>query len=374
MTATEPVFGLMAAALGLAVRNEDFQRAVMNGTEPGAAAVRAIEDDLRQHRVRLLIRNSQATDAAAERLLAIAREAKVPVLGVTETEPAGKTYQQWISGELDALDQALSASAMSAVELQDVTIALGGRAILDGVSLALREGEFVGLLGPNGAGKTTLMRAILGLVRPASGSIRVLGAPAAPGNAAIGYMPQSRAAPELRLRGRDVVGAALAGRRWGLPILSAADWAQVERALERVGAAALADRPLPELSGGERQRLLIAQAILGEPRLLLLDEPLISLDPSHQHAIVELARALQAELGLTVLFSTHELNPLLGAMDRVLCLGHGAAALGPVEEVITGPVLSRLYGAPIEVVRAGGRIFVMSGTHRVDADPHPAAA
>ena len=263
---------------------------------------------------------------------------------------------------------------MNPVALQDVTIALAGRAILEGVSLALREGEFVGLLGPNGAGKTTLMRAILGLVRPVRGSIRVFGAPAAPGNRGIGYMPQTRAAPGLRLRGRDVVGAALGGRRWGMPILGATERAQVERALARVGATHLAERPLDELSGGERQRLLIAQAILGEPRLLLLDEPLISLDPNHQQAVVNLARALQAELGLTVLFSTHELNPLLGAMDRVLYLGQGAAALGTVEEVITGPVLSRLYGAPIEVVRAGGRIFVMSGAHLVDADPHPAAA
>jgi zinc/manganese transport system ATP-binding protein len=127
---------------------------------------------------------------------------------------------------------------------------------------------------------------------------------------------------------------------------------------------------LVETSGGERQRLLLAQALLGRPRLLLLDEPLISLDPHHQQAVVELTRGLQQELGIAVLFSAHEINPLLGALDRVLYLGNGQAALGTVEEVITGPVLSRLYGSDIEVVRVHGRIFVMSGGQDVEHDAH----
>jgi zinc/manganese transport system ATP-binding protein len=256
------------------------------------------------------------------------------------------------------------------IALDGVSLALGGRVILRDATFALRAGEFVGLLGPNGAGKTTLMRAILGLVRPAAGRITVLGRAAAPGNPAIGYMPQTRAESGIRLRGRDFVAAALGGRRWGMPLPGAAQTRAVDQALDRVGAAALADRPLTALSGGERQRLLIAQAILGTPRLLLLDEPLISLDPSHQHAIVALARDLQRELGLTVLFSAHELNPLLGALDRVLHLGQGQAALGTVDEVITGPVLSRLYAAPIEVIRLGGRIFVMAGAAEADRTVH----
>jgi zinc/manganese transport system ATP-binding protein len=137
-----------------------------------------------------------------------------------------------------------------------------------------------------------------------------------------------------------------------------------------VGATSLARRPLAETSGGERQRLLLAQALIGHPKLLLLDEPLISLDPHHARAVVELVKALQVELGLTVLFSAHELNPLLGALSRVLYLGRGQAALGSVDEVITGPVLSRLYGSKIEVVRLNGRIFVMSGQHDVQHDEH----
>src|SRR6185312_12138574 len=124
--------------------------------------------------------------------------------------------------------------------------------------------------------------------------------------------------------------------------------------------------PLAETSGGERQRLLLAQALLGHPRLLLLDEPLISLDPHHQGAVVDLTRSLQKELGIAVLFSAHEINPLLGALDRVLYLGSGKAALGTVAEVITGPVLSRLYGSDIDVLRVNGRIFVMSGGYDLE--------
>ncbi|MFI4983441.1 MAG: ATP-binding cassette domain-containing protein [Nevskiales bacterium] len=156
----------------------------------------------------------------------------------------------------------------------------------------------------------------------------------------------------------------------GLPIPGKAGRAEVDRALDLVGARGLARRPLAETSGGERQRLLLAQALVGRPRLLLHDEPLMNLDPHHQRAVVALAKSLQAELGITVLFSAHELNPLLGALDRVLYLGRGQAALGTLDEVITGPVLSRLYGSEIDVVRLNGRIFVMSGRHDVEHDDH----
>ena len=260
---------------------------------------------------------------------------------------------------------------MNAIEFHDVRLTLGERVILDRVSLEIGAREFVGVLGAYGAGKTTLMRAVLGLVAPSQGSIRVLGQPAVRGNPAIGYMPQIRSASaNLRLSGWEFVAAARQGHRLGLPVLGRAGRAEVDRALELVGARSLARRSLAELSGGERQRLLLAQALIGKPDLLLLDEPLISLDPHHARGAVELARSLQAELGIAVLFSAHELNPLLGALDRVLYLGHGQAALGTVDEVITGPVLSRLYGSEIEVVRVQGRVFVMSGGHDMEHDAH----
>jgi len=258
-----------------------------------------------------------------------------------------------------------------AVELDHVTLTLSGRTILSDVSLTIEPGQFIGVLGPNGAGKTTLMRALLGLVPPAQGTLRVLGEPLQRGNPRIAYLPQVRTSAAVRrLRGRDFVLSAALGHHWGRPWPDAKVQHEVDRALAQVGATKLAARPLAELSGGERQRLLLAQCLLGEPDILLLDEPLISLDPSHQSGVVELVRELQQRLRITVLFSAHELNPLLGALDQVLYLGHGHAALGTVDDVITGPVLSRLYGAPIEVERLHGRIFVMSGAYEVEHAAH----
>ena len=257
------------------------------------------------------------------------------------------------------------------LELENVTLELGERTILRDTSFVVNQGEFIGVLGPNGAGKTTLMRSVLGLVPSASGAIRVLEQPVERGNASIGYMPQTRSAlAGRRVRGRDFVAMAADGHRWGLPHADAKTRADVDRVLELVGGTTLAKRPLSELSGGERQRLLLAQCLLGNPKLLLLDEPLISLDPHHQKGVVELVRRVQQELGIAVLFSAHELNPLLHALDRVLYLGSGVAALGTVDEVITRPVLSRLYGSPIDVMRVNGRIFVMSGDVEVEKHDH----
>ena len=111
VTATEPVFGYMFDALGLEVRNQSFQLAVMNNTEPSASDVAAFENDLKAHRVKLLIYNSQATDPVADRMVKIAKASHVPVVGATETEPAGKSYQGWMLSELDAVNQALPKQA-----------------------------------------------------------------------------------------------------------------------------------------------------------------------------------------------------------------------------------------------------------------------
>ena len=260
---------------------------------------------------------------------------------------------------------------MSAIEFRDVTLRLGGRDVLSAVSLEIATGAFVGVLGPNGSGKTTLMRAVLGLMPVSRGNIRVLGLAAVRGNPAIGYMPQNRSAGgNLRLSGWDFVATVFSGHRLGLPFAGRTARVEVDRVLALVGADKLARRPLAEISGGERQRLLLAQALIGRPQLLLLDEPLANLDPRFQGDVIALTNSLRAELGITILFSAHELNPLLGAVDRVLYLGRGQAELGTVDEVITGPVLSRLYGADIDVIRAEGRIFVLSGNYDVERDAH----
>ena len=243
--------------------------------------------------------------------------------------------------------------------------------MLSDVSFAIPQGSFVGILGPNGAGKTTLLRAVLGLVPAAAGRIGVLGDAPRRGNPAIGYMPQARRlAADLGLTGFDLVVGAAGGHRWGWPLASRADREQASHALEQVGAADLARRPLNELSGGERQRILIAEALLGAPKLLLLDEPLISLDAGHQRTIIELVHRIGADLGIAVLFCSHEINPLLHVVDEVLYLGRGKAAIGSVEAVINPEVLTALYGSPITVLRANGRVFVMADDLDLGAEGH----
>ena len=260
---------------------------------------------------------------------------------------------------------------MSALRFDNVTIRLGGRDILSAASFLVEDCEFIGMLGANGAGKTTLMRAALGLTPVASGEIRVLDQPATRGNSSIGYMPQNRGLGlGLRLTGYDVVASAAIGARFGFARLDKAKRREIDWALDHVDARALARRSIGELSGGERQRLLLSQALLGRPRLLLLDEPLISLDPAHQKGVVEIVRRLRDELKIAIVFSAHELNPLVNAIDRVLYLGAGAAVIGPVDQVVTGPVLSRLYGSEIEVIRVKDRYFVMAGGVDVEREAH----
>ena len=258
-----------------------------------------------------------------------------------------------------------------AIELEGVTLKRDYRVILSDVSAAIRPGEFIGVFGPNGAGKSTLLHALLGLLKPAAGRLRVFGAAPARGNRDAGYLPQRRAPVDSRrLRGWDFVASAMGGERWGIARTDRKGSAEVDRSLERVEAHYLAQRPMAELSGGELQRLLLAQALLGRPRLMLLDEPMVSLDPRFQQSIVDLVKRIQHEDGTTVLLTAHELNPLLGAMDRVLYLGQGHAALGSVEEIVTADVLSRLYGGPIDVLRVDGRIVVVSGHGPVEAEAH----
>ena len=249
---------------------------------------------------------------------------------------------------------------MSFLEVQHVSKRFGRtNAVLD-VSFELELGSVLGLAGPNGAGKSTLLRALLGLIPPAQGTIRVGGHTPRVGRADVGYCPQLRTLDrDTPLRASDLVGLGLDGHRWGFGGHSRAERdRRVREALADVGAVEYADASVGQLSGGEQQRLGIAQALLSRLRLLLLDEPLASLDLKSQAEIVSLVDRLRREHSMAVLFVTHGINPVLEAIDRVCYLANGRAALGTVDEVITSESLSALYGAPVEVVRAGGRIFV----------------
>jgi len=255
------------------------------------------------------------------------------------------------------------------VEVREATVALGGRVILDRVSATIERGRFVAVLGPNGAGKTTFLRLLLGLLPPISGEVRVAGRPPGESRDLIGYAPQRRQLdPDLPLLGAELVALGLDGHRWGPGPFRPERHPQVEHAVAAVGATALARARIGRLSGGEQQRLLLAQALVQRPQLLLLDEPLVHLDLPHQREFVALVAQLSRERQLTVLFVGHELNPVLPVTDEVLYLVRGRAAQGPPEAVIRADVLSRLYGAPVEVFRTNGRTFVAALDEQVEHD------
>ncbi len=259
--------------------------------------------------------------------------------------------------------------------LERVAVALGGRPVLRDVSAQIGPGEFVGLIGSNGAGKTTLLRIILGLLRADSGRIEVLGRPLrhGRGNRTIGYVPQKQSLdPDTPLRGRDLVALGIDGERWGIPWPNKERRARVDEMLRSVGALAYADAPVGRLSGGEQQRLLIAQALLTDPRILLLDEPLSNLDLRSADEVVRLVARLGRERGIAVLLVAHDMNPLVGVMDRVLYLAEGRSAIGTVDEVVRGDVLTRLYGYPVDVLHAQGRVLVVAGGQVLNGarDPH----
>ena len=260
------------------------------------------------------------------------------------------------------------------VELEHAAVQRDGRTIWRDATLTVAPGEFVAVLGPNGAGKSTLLHVLLGLLRSSEGRISVLGRPPRRGNPAIGYVPQRRALdPDLPIRGRDLVMLGLDGLHWGLPLPGEERRRQgdrVDAALASVGATAYAARPIGQLSGGEQQRLLLAQALVSEPRLLLLDEPLASLDLRSQVAIAELIARLSRAKRITVVMVTHDINPVLPVVDRVIYVARGRVLCGRPEEVITTENLTRLYDAPIEVVHdSRGRVFVVGLENEV-AHPH----
>jgi zinc/manganese transport system ATP-binding protein len=267
-----------------------------------------------------------------------------------------------------------------AVKLSGAAVRLGGKTIWSGVDIAVRDGEFVAVLGANGSGKSTLLKTVLGALGLAAGEVSVLGGPAGRENAGIGYLPQRRSFDSgTRLRGSDVVRLGLDGDRWGLPLpfsFARPDSRRgrarrrIEEVIELVGAREYADRPIGELSGGEQQRLLIAQALVRRPKLLLLDEPLDSLDLPNQAVVAALVHEICKGEGVAVLLVAHDVNPLLPYLDRVVYLAAGQAVAGPVEQVITGETLTGLYGLPVEVLKASDGRLVVVGQPEAPAHHH----
>lgn len=259
---------------------------------------------------------------------------------------------------------------MEAITFKDVSIAYHHKVILKDFSTTIHAGEFIGVFGPNGAGKSTLFKSILGLLPLKHGEIFVFDQPISRGNHDIGYMPQNRnlIVPGL-LSGRARLKICVNGDRYGLPNIRSD--AEIDNAIALVEAQSYADRPFYQLSGGEKQRFLFAQAILTKPKILLLDEPLLNLDPHACNKLIELIAKIQKQFNITVLFSSHAINPLINVMNRIIYIAHGKAAMGTVAEVINSEKLSWLYGYPVEVFKHGKRLFILGqDTETLDHDNH----
>jgi zinc/manganese transport system ATP-binding protein len=246
--------------------------------------------------------------------------------------------------------------------LDGVSVRLSGRQILDNVSFSVRSGEFTGLIGPNGAGKTTILRVILGLQAPTSGKVLIDGSPRSARNPSVGYVPQKLDLdPDIPLRVRDVVALGLDGHKFGIPLPSRARRERVSEMLRAVDADSYADARIGNLSGGEQQRVMIAHALISQPRLLLLDEPLANLDLRSAQEVVTLLARVVREQRVAVLISAHDMNPLVPVMDRIVYVAAGRAADGSTDEVVRSEVLSDLYGQHVDVLRVHGRILVVAG-------------
>lgn len=262
-------------------------------------------------------------------------------------------------------------TATPVISLRGAALSYGDRVLWRDLDLEVRRGEFLAVLGPNGSGKTSLLRVFLGRQRLTAGTLSVLGHGPGRGSSDIGYVPQHKSLPaHTALRARDVVRLGLDGHRWGPPRAGAASRRRVDEALAMVGSTAYADVPVSRLSGGEQQRVRIAQALVTDPRILLCDEPLLSLDPHHQRSVTELVDRRRRSADTAVVFVTHEINPVLGMVDRVLYLAGGGYRIGPPEEVMTSASLSRLYGTQVDVVRVRGRVVVVGAPDDGPAHSH----
>ena len=246
----------------------------------------------------------------------------------------------------------ISAETPEIVSAQNLVAGYRDNTVWQDATFWIGKGEFVAIIGPNGAGKTTLFRLLLGLQQPLAGSLRVFNAVPKRGNPKIGYVPQSHVIDsDTNVEALQLVRLGFSGRRWGMSIFSKDDRNAALQTLEEVGATGLEHRPLGQLSGGELQRVFLAEALVSDPELLLLDEPLSNLDIRRERELIELVNKIVRSRKVTALLIAHHINPLLPFLDRVIYIANGRVATGKPKDVLTSDILSALYGVPIEVLR-----------------------
>lgn len=251
------------------------------------------------------------------------------------------------------------------VRLDSVTHTYAGPPVLEGVTLSIGVGEFVGLVGPSGAGKSTLLRVLAGAITPVAGTV------VRNGPTAIGYVPQVETVNwDFPVTVAEVVTMARTSGRW-LPWSSAAERAEVDTVLERLGLGGLGRRHIRELSGGQQQRVFVARALLRGAGLLLLDEPTSGVDVRTRHDVLHLLDDLHRD-GLSIVLTTHDLNGIAAHLPRLVCLNRRVVADGAPADVITPAVLEQTYGARMEVISHAGMPVVFEGTgshHGAEAAP-----
>jgi zinc/manganese transport system ATP-binding protein len=247
---------------------------------------------------------------------------------------------------------AVEVAKSSRITAENLAAGYRGKVVWRGADFTFGRGEFVAVIGPNGAGKTTLFRLLLGLQKPISGSIRVLGAAPSRGNPRIGYVPQRHIIDsETNIECLELVRLGLSGKYWGFSPFSHWERDAALSALEDVGATELAHRPLGALSGGELQRIFLAEALVSNPDILLLDEPLSNLDLRRETDLLHLVNGVVRSRGVTALLIAHNINPLLPHLEKVVYIANGRVATGRPSEVLTSESLTALYGVQVEVLR-----------------------
>jgi zinc/manganese transport system ATP-binding protein len=257
------------------------------------------------------------------------------------------------------------------VEARGLSVGYDDKKVWHNASFSVRRGEFVAVIGPNGAGKTTMFRLLLGLQQPASGALTVFGSQPSRGNRRIGYVPQRHTIDnETNIECLELVHLVLSGNKWGLGLSWRSEKKTAIKALEAVGAVELAHKPLSNLSGGELQRIYLAEALVSDPEMLLLDEPLANLDIRRVKELVGVVHDVVSSRNVTTFLVAHDINPLIQFLDKVIYIANGKVATGRPEEVLTSRNLTALYGTPVEVLRDSRNNIVIVGAEEQGVDDH----